>query len=132
MAGYKIETAKGGTTGTLEQVWAWQEEMQGSLAALVLPSGETVDVSECETIDDVRRAIALELGEAEIPEISDHVWRSMTELMDDEIREKVHEELAPCDKLVFLRRYEELCPEGLDGLRMDFPIIRELELAGVL
>lgn len=58
----RIETVKGNYTApTLEDIWAWQDEMQGAFASLVLDDGTTVDVSECDTLDDVRAAIGREL-----------------------------------------------------------------------
>ena len=41
------------------------------------------------------------------------LWDVIVEAMNDEIREKVHAELAPCTELEFLRRYLELSPEDL-------------------
>ena len=35
-------------------------------------------------------------------------WESIVEMMDDEIREQVHAELAPCTDEEFLERYCEL------------------------
>ena len=57
MNAYRIETTKGSHEGTLEEVWAWQEEHQGSFASLVLPTGERVDVAECTTLTDVRQIL---------------------------------------------------------------------------
>ena len=38
-------------------------------------------------------------------------WEAIVNLMDDEIREQVHMELAPCTDEEFLARYLELDPE---------------------
>lgn len=38
-------------------------------------------------------------------------WDGVVDLMDDDIREKVHSELAPCTNEEFLRRYLELDPD---------------------
>lgn len=55
---YRIETAKGcSPSGTLVEVWGWQEEYQGAFATLVLPDGHGIDVQDCGSLDDVRRAI---------------------------------------------------------------------------
>lgn len=35
-------------------------------------------------------------------------WDATVNMMDDEIREQVHAELAPCSNEEFLARYEEL------------------------
>lgn len=42
--------------------------------------------------------------------------------MEDEIREKVHFELAPCEPEEFLRRYLELNPEFEGVLKTEFSI----------
>lgn len=42
--------------------------------------------------------------------------------MEDEIREKVHFELAPCEPEEFLRRYLELDPEFEGVLKTEFSI----------
>ena len=44
-------------------------------------------------------------------ELLNKVWDGVVDLMDDEIREKVHSELAPCTNIEFLRRYLELDPD---------------------
>ena len=38
-------------------------------------------------------------------------WEAIVNMMDDEIREQVHMELAPCTDEEFLERYLELDPE---------------------
>lgn len=45
--------------------------------------------------------------------ISMGIWESIVEMMDDDIREKVHAELAPCTEEEFLRRYLEISNEDL-------------------
>lgn len=42
--------------------------------------------------------------------------------MDDETREKVHNELAPCTPEEFLKRYLELEPEFSEMLESEFSI----------
>lgn len=42
--------------------------------------------------------------------------------MDDEKREQVHNELAPCSPEEFLKRYIELDPEFEDVLKSEFSI----------
>lgn len=37
-------------------------------------------------------------------------WESITAMMDDDTRERVADELAPCSNAAFLRRYLELAP----------------------
>ena len=49
-----------------------------------------------------------------MPEIEERgIWETVAHYMDDETREKVHAELAPCDKLEFLERYLEIAPSNL-------------------
>lgn len=43
--------------------------------------------------------------------LKDDAWEEIATYMDDEIREKVHYELAPCTKTEFITRYLELDPE---------------------
>lgn len=43
-------------------------------------------------------------------------------LMDDETREKVHHELAPCEPIEFLKRYCELEPSFEPVLKDEFAI----------
>lgn len=38
---------------------------------------------------------------------------AMSEYMDDDTREAVHNELAPCSDIEFLTRYLELAPDNL-------------------
>jgi hypothetical protein len=40
-------------------------------------------------------------------------WDELATMMDDETRETVHSELAPCTELEFLTRYLELAKENL-------------------
>lgn len=42
--------------------------------------------------------------------------------MDDDKREQVHFELAPCDPEEFLKRYLELDPDFMDVLKNEFSI----------
>ena len=42
--------------------------------------------------------------------------------MEDEIREKVHFELAPCEPEEFLKRYLELDPDFENVLKSEFSI----------
>ena len=42
--------------------------------------------------------------------------------MDDEIREKVHSELAPCSPKDFLEKYVEYDPRFADVLKIEFSI----------
>lgn len=47
-------------------------------------------------------------------EALEHVsMETIAQYMDDETREQVHEELAPCTDSEFLRRYLEIAPDNL-------------------
>ncbi|WP_249311965.1 hypothetical protein [Congzhengia minquanensis] len=47
-------------------------------------------------------------------------WDAIVSYMDDEIRETVHAELAPCSEHEFLKRYLELDPEFKKLLKDEF------------
>ncbi len=49
-------------------------------------------------------------------------WEAIVNYMDDEIRERVHFELAPCEHEEFLWRYLELDPNFEDLLWSEFSI----------
>ena len=40
-------------------------------------------------------------------------WQTIAEMMDDDTRERVHAEIAPCTEIEFLTRYLELAPADL-------------------
>lgn len=47
-------------------------------------------------------------------EINDrHMWQLIVDLMDDDAREQVAAELAPCTELEFLSRYLEVASDNL-------------------
>lgn len=49
-----------------------------------------------------------------MPEITEcNLWDAFVDMMDDDTREAVHAELAPCTELDFLARYLELAPYDL-------------------
>lgn len=53
-------------------------------------------------------------AEDAMPAIDDRdLWETVVGCMDNETRERVHAELAPCTNLAFQRRYLELAPEDL-------------------
>ena len=47
-------------------------------------------------------------------------WDAVVNLMDDETRERVHEEIAPCTVREFLTRYQEISPEFWEVLEQEF------------
>ena len=50
------------------------------------------------------------------------LWENIANYMDDEKREQIHAELAPCTKREFLARYLELDPEFENVLASEFSI----------
>ena len=53
-------------------------------------------------------------AEEAMPEIMDRdLWDVIVNMMDDDTRETVHAELAPCSELDFLTRYLEIAPSDL-------------------
>lgn len=54
--------------------------------------------------------------------INDNTMSSLVALMDDETRERVHFELAPCSNESFLKKYCELVPEFEKTLKDEFSI----------
>jgi len=53
-------------------------------------------------------------AEEAIPEILENkLWPVVVQLMDDDTREQVHNEIAPCTEREFLARYLELAPRDL-------------------
>jgi hypothetical protein len=49
-----------------------------------------------------------------MPEIAERgLWDAIVNLMDDDTREAVHNEIAPCTELEFLVRYLEIAPDDL-------------------
>jgi hypothetical protein len=53
-------------------------------------------------------------AEEAIPEILENkLWPVVVQMMDDDTREAVHRELAPCTEFEFLTRYLEIAPHDL-------------------
>lgn len=52
--------------------------------------------------------------------INDNIMAAIASYMDDDIRETVHAELAPCTNDQFLARYLELDPDFEDLLVSEF------------
>jgi hypothetical protein len=48
------------------------------------------------------------LSDKELDELSGEAWSDIVFYMDRDIRERTHQELAPCSKSAFWRRYETL------------------------
>lgn len=55
-------------------------------------------------------------------ELTQELIDAIAVYMDDEKREKVHFELAPCDPVDFLKRYLELDPDFEEVLKSEFSI----------
>lgn len=54
-------------------------------------------------------------------------WDAIVNLMDDDIREKVHFERAPCTEQAFLQRYLQLDSDFENVLQTEFGIEMEEE-----
>lgn len=54
--------------------------------------------------------------------LSEELLDTIATYMDDDKREKVHFELAPCEPEEFLKRYLELDPEFKGVLKTEFSI----------
>lgn len=54
--------------------------------------------------------------------VEDRIMDAIVVLMDNDLREKVHFEIAPCSNEEFLKRYCELDPEFESVLKSEFSI----------
>ena len=63
------------------------------------------------SLDNGRNYMTAEEAIDEIME--NNLWEQVILLMDDDTREAVHREIAPCTELEFLARYLELAPYDL-------------------
>ena len=97
----------------------WRAKDHGELM-LQYELGESeadVLVRELEKIEaSTKKQISIDNGNTFITPaevVKDMDWDTIVNAMDDEIREKVHAELAPCTNTEFLNRYLELASEDL-------------------
>lgn len=59
---------------------------------------------------------------------NEHIWETIASYMDDDIREALHAELAPCTNLEFLDRYLEEDPDFEENiLKREFGITWDYE-----
>lgn len=58
--------------------------------------------------------------EAEMAEIKEKTWQAIVSYMDDDIREDVHLDMAPCSNEDFLREYLKRDPGFAEILRTEF------------
>lgn len=101
--------------------WELVENSDGQMEAFRDDEAMTEQEWQAALVECFRvREISLDNGitfltaDEAMPIIDDrNLWEAVVEVMDTEIREAVHSELAPCTKLAFLRRYLELAPENL-------------------
>ena len=56
------------------------------------------------------------------PVITQELMNTISSYMNDEIREGLHSELAPCEPEVFLKRYVEIEPDFAEILETEFNI----------
>lgn len=55
-------------------------------------------------------------------EVSDNLMYTIAHYMDDDIREELHRDLAPCTHEEFLRAYIDRCPDFEDILEHEFSV----------
>lgn len=81
-----------------------------------------IDLDTSEFVTDLltKKEISLDNGihfmtaEEAMPEIEEkRLWDVVAEYMDDDTREEVHNEIAPCSELEFLKKYLEIAAEDL-------------------
>ena len=60
--------------------------------------------------------------EIDFDDINEDLWLTIANYMDDDIREQVHMELAPCTNRQFIERYLELDPDFEQLLTEEFSI----------
>jgi hypothetical protein len=96
------------------------EELQEIM--LLMQDQETTD-----KIVDTRLFICGEFAEIEVSIDEDgnvtlgvKDWNAIVNLMDDEIREAVHNKFAPCSEEEFLKRYVELDSDFKQVLKSEF------------
>lgn len=58
-------------------------------------------------------------------DLDDGLWEAIVGYMDDDIRENVHNDLAPCSPDLFLREYTKRDPDFVDLLKSEFSIEME-------
>ena len=63
------------------------------------------------SLDNGRTYLTAEEAMPEI--IENNLWNVIVNMMDDEVREDVHADLAPCTELEFLAGYLRRAEEGL-------------------
>lgn len=68
------------------------------------------------------------LKNGEFTILKNEMMDAIVAIMDDEIREKVHNEIAPCSNEFFLMRYIDIVPEFDDLLKSEFGIEIEKSL----
>ena len=61
-------------------------------------------------------------------EINDEDMANIATYMDDEIREDLHSDLAPCSHELFLRAYLQKDPDFLDFLEREFDFTDDEQL----
>ena len=64
----------------------------------------------------------IQKGEIKMRKLTQELLDTIATYMNDEIREDVHVELAPCTPEEFLRRYVELDPDFKELLKTEFRI----------
>ena len=97
----------------------WRSKDRGELVLQYELGENEADtlVRELERIEvSTKKRISIDNGSTFITPaeaIKNMSWDVIVNAMDDEVREKVHAELAPCTNTEFLNRYLELASEDL-------------------
>ena len=100
----------------LESVESIQGYIKGLIKSDIMKEGKTMKkeisldngrsyMNAAECIEELQKRSE----EYEVPFAK--LWQDIADRMDDEIREAVHAELAPCTEEEFLERYLELSPD---------------------
>lgn len=92
----------------------WEKTPEELMDQLIPQEPKQISLDNGHTYLDADEAIKTMQEQAEESGIPfGKIWENVAYQMDDDIRETVHMELAPCTKKEFLRRYLELSPEDL-------------------
>lgn len=94
----------------------WEQFCAGEIAGCpeIVPEAKQISLDNGRHYMNAAEAIAeLRSRSEEYGVPFSKLWQQIADMMDDEIRETVHAELAPCTEEEFLARYLELAKEDL-------------------
>ena len=90
----------------------WEDYCNGDLLDVPAAEEEESTMPASLSLDNGRHYITIDELEENREEIINR-WNAIADLMDDDIREAVHCDLAPCDELAFLAEYLKRASEDL-------------------